>query len=93
MLPLGSDDAAHSIRRGRRDGAKLIEKVELLCGDSALNNGDSVAAEDALILRYTLKPLEESMNLPGSEWDIAIPEYIENSHPNLNQEIKIDGRR
>ena len=53
------------------DGAELIENVELLRGDSALNNGDSVAAADELVLRYTLKPLDESMNLPGSEWDIV----------------------
>ena len=32
------------------------------------------------------------MNLPGSEWDIAIPEYLENNHPALNQEIKIGGQ-
>lgn len=92
MLPLEAMMPPTVSAEAAGDGAKLIEKVELLCGDSALNDGDSVAAEDALILRYTLKPLEESMNLPGSEWDIAIPEYIENSHPNLNQEIKIDGQ-
>ena len=74
------------------DGAEFIENVELLRGDSALNNGDSVAAADELVLRYTLKPLDESMNLPGSEWDIAIPEYLENNHPALNQEIKIGGQ-